>query len=105
MSNYFFRVVRPIISQNASSVSILEQLRKQISQKQLQKFIVLQPVLDIIKENIQELNVVADSSEEEQTINAKINVLSQLLNKINESITQQDNEFLKSIDIVLNFNG
>jgi hypothetical protein len=104
MSNYFFRVVRPIIFQNSSSVSVLAEIRKQIAQKQLQKFMVIQPILDIIKENIQELNIVADSPEEEQIRDAKISVLAELSNTINESITQQDNEFIKSLDFVLNFN-
>ena len=105
MSNYFFKVVRPIISQNTSAASIIGQLRKQISQKQLQKMMVVQPVLEIIKENIQELNVEVDTFEEQQIRDEKINTLTELLNKINASISQQDNEFLKSIDFVLNFNG
>ena len=105
MSNHFFKVVKPIIFQNNSSATILAQIRKQISQKQFQKLINIQSILDIIKENIQELNITVDTAEEEEIRNIKINVLTELLNKINQSISKEDNEFLKSIDFVLNFNG
>ena len=74
-----------------------------ISEKQQQKFNVINPILDIIDQHSRRINVVTNDETELSNIREKIILLSTIDREIRNQIIEQDAKFLSAIKDILNY--
>jgi hypothetical protein len=100
---FFINESRQYICNKKKPQDIYKHFHNKIAKRQEQHLRILRPILELIDIQIRHVNLITDDEIEKRIILEKTQMLSKLSNDILNLVSENDSEFLQSLEKILKY--